>query len=196
LHGSAPGGSAGCCPGLSPGSPRRPRAWESCLRFRGKHRVPIRVTCRRAMRGRFFPAIVRVFGRWGLLGVVLAAPLQGWARTRPLEECKARVRSEPRSLAGYICFLVHQREGVAEALRFLDERIQVDPENPRPHLYAAVLRTLGGEAVDPKEWRTAMSGFARGHEGGGGVYPATSPCVSLCPGKPRFKCARPALSPH
>src|SRR5262249_28968660 len=135
------------------------------------------------MRGRFFPAIVRAFGRWGLLGVILAVPWQAWAREGPLEECKARVRSEPRSLAGYICFLVHQREGVGESLRFLDDRMRVDPENPRPHLYAAVLRTVGGKRVDPEEWRAAMQGFAREHEAAGEVYAATSLAVALCPSK-------------
>ncbi|HZW89922.1 MAG TPA: hypothetical protein VFF12_12645, partial [Myxococcaceae bacterium] len=106
------------------------------------------------------------------------------------------MKSEPRSLAGYICFLVHQREGVAEALRFLDERMRVDPENPRPHLYAAVLRTLGGEAVDPKEWRTAMTGFAREHEVAGEVYAATSLGVALCPGKRRCSEESHALFRH
>ena len=135
------------------------------------------------MRGRFFPAIVRVFGRWGLLGIVLAVPWHGWATTRKLDGCKAQVRSEPRSLPPYICLLVNQREGPAEAIAFLDERMRVDPENPRPHLYAAVLRTYGGAAVDPNEWRVAMKGFAREHEVAGEVYAATSLAVALCPGK-------------
>src|SRR6516164_8197064 len=193
LHGSAPGGSARCCPGLGPGSPRRPPAWESCLRFRGKHRVPIRVTCGRAMRGRFLPAIVRAFGRWGVLGVVLAAPWQSWAGTRPLEQCKARVRSEPRALAGYICFLVNQREGVGEALRFLDERMRVDPENPRPHLYAGVLRSLAGQRVDPKEFRLAIDGFAREHEVAGEVYASASLLSNLCSVQMHCRDDAPAL---
>src|SRR6185369_16779682 len=151
--------------------------------IRGKHRVPIRVTCRDAMRGRFFPAIVRVFGRWGLLGLVLAGPWQGRAATRPLDACKQKVRSEPRVLGGYICFLVHQREGADEALRFLDERMRVDPGNPRPHLYAAVLRTLGGQSVPASEWRVAMEGFAREHEVAGEVYAATSLAYDLCSAK-------------
>jgi CHAT domain-containing protein len=134
------------------------------------------------MRGRFFPAIVRTFGLWGLFGVVLVTPWQVRAAGGHLEECKARVRGEPGSLAGYICFLVHQREGVGEALRFLDERMRVDPANPRPHLYAAVLRTLLGEAVHPDEWRVAMQGFAREHEVAGEVYAATSLAVALCTG--------------
>jgi CHAT domain len=132
------------------------------------------------MRGRFFPAIVRVFGRWGLLGLVLAAPSQGWAGTRLLEACKERVRNEPRALGGYICFLVNEREGADEALRFLDERMRVDPENPRPHLYAAVLRTVGGQRVPSSEWRVAMEGFAREHEVAGEVYAATSLAYDLC----------------
>jgi hypothetical protein len=135
------------------------------------------------MRGRFFPAIVWVFGRWGLLGIVLAIPWQSWATTRKLEECKAQVRSEPRSLPPYICFLVNQREGAAEAIAFLDERMRVDPENPRPHLYAAVLRTHGGAEVNPNEWRVAMNGFAREHVAEGWIYAATSLAVALCPGK-------------
>ena len=132
------------------------------------------------MRGRFFPAIVRVFGRWGLLGLVLAAPWQAWAGTRPLEACKERVRNEPRALEGYICFLVNARAGVDEALRFLDERMRLDPQNPRPHLYAAVLRTLGGQRVPSTEWRVAMEGFAREHEVAGEVYAATSLASDLC----------------
>jgi len=135
------------------------------------------------MRGRFFPAIVRVFGRWGLLGLVLAGPWQGRAATRPLDACKQKVRSEPRVLGGYICFLVHQREGADEALRFLDERMRVDPGNPRPHLYAAVLRTLGGQSVPASEWRVAMEGFAREHEVAGEVYAATSLAYDLCSAK-------------
>jgi len=74
---------------------------------------------------------------------------------------------------------------VGEALRFLDERMQLDPGNPRPHLYAAVLRTLGGEHVAVSEWRTAMEGFAREHEPAGEVYAATSLAYDLCPGKQR-----------
>jgi len=145
------------------------------------------------MRGRFFPAIVRVFGRWGLLGVVLASPWQSWAGTRPLEQCKARVRSEPRALAGYICFLVNQREGVGEALRFLDERMRVDPENPRPHLYAGVLRSLAGQRVDPKEFRLAIDGFAREHEVAGEVYASASLLSNLCSVQMHCRDDAPAL---
>ena len=146
------------------------------------------------MGGRFFSAIVRVFGRWVLLGLVLAAPWQGWAATRALEACKQQVRSEPRVLGGYICFLVHQRDGVGEALRFLDERMRVDPENPRPRLYAAVLRGNRGERIPPSEWRMAMEGFAREHEPTGEVYAATSLSYELCSGKERCSPeARPLL---
>ena len=63
-----------------------------------------------------------------------------------------------------ICFLVHQRDGLGEALRFLDERMRLDPENPRPHLYAGILRSLAGQRVPSREWRIAMEGFARDHE--------------------------------
>ena len=137
------------------------------------------------MRGRFFSTIVRVFGRWGVLGAVLAAPSHGWGRTRPVEECKARVRSEPQSLAGYICFLLNQREGVEDALRFLDGRMQLDPENPRPHLYAGILRALAGERVDPSEFRLAIEGFAREHEVAGEIYASASLLQSLCAAKRR-----------
>jgi len=132
------------------------------------------------MRGRFFSAIVRVFGRWGPLGLALAAPWQGWAGTRPLDTCKEQVRSQPHTLEGYICFLVHQREGLSEALRFLDERKRVDPDNPRPRLYAGVLRSLAGQPVPSTEWRIALAGFTREHEVVGEVYAAASFISAEC----------------
>ena len=91
-----------------------------------------------------------------------------------------RVRTEPRALDGYICFLVNQREGVNEALRFLDERMRIDPRNPRPHLYAGLLRSLAGKHIASSEWRLAMEGFAREHDVAGEVYAATSLVASLC----------------
>ena len=99
---------------------------------------------------------------------------------RPLAECKQQVRSEPRSLKGYICFFAHQGEGREEALRFLDERIRLDPRNPRPHLYAGVIRSLSGEAVSPGEWRRAIEGFAGEHEVAGEIYATTSLLSSVC----------------
>jgi len=124
----------------------------------------------------FSPAIVRVFGRCGvplLLGLFVA-----WGEARAgaqsLAECEALVRQEPRSLKGYVCFLAHQGEGRQEALHFLDARMQLDPRNPRPHLYAGLLRSLAGEAVDDREWRVAIAGFAREHEPAGEIYATTS----------------------
>ncbi len=127
------------------------------------------------MHGRFLPAIVRVFGRWEVL-VVLGLGAGGDARAgaRPLAECRALVRQEPHSLKGYICFLAHQGEGREEALRFLDARMRIDPRNPRPHLYAGILRSVAGEGVDDREWRVAIEGFAREHEPAGEIYATTS----------------------
>ncbi|HZJ52768.1 MAG TPA: CHAT domain-containing protein, partial [Myxococcaceae bacterium] len=113
-----------------------------------------------------------------LLG--LGGPWEASAGTRPFAECKAQVRWEPRALKGYICLLAHQGEGQEEALRFLDARMRLDPRNPRPHLYAGVMRSLAGERVDPREWRVAIEGFAREHEVAGEIYATTSLISALC----------------
>jgi len=134
------------------------------------------------MAARFLPAIVRVFGRWGFLLLGLAASGAARAGARPLTECKALVRQEPRSLKGYICFLAHQGEGRGEALQFLDARMRLDPRNPRPHLYAGILRSLAGEAVNDREWRVAIEGFAREHEPTGEIYASTSLLSARCVG--------------
>ncbi|HUM11346.1 MAG TPA: CHAT domain-containing protein [Myxococcaceae bacterium] len=145
------------------------------------------------MHGEFLPAIVRVFGRWGVL-IVLGLGGGGEARAgaHPLAECRAQVRQQPRSLKGYICLLAHQGDGRTGALRFLDARMRLDPQNPRPHLYAGILRTLAGEAVDDREWRMAMAGFAREHEPAGEVYAATSLVSARCIG--RARCDRETLA--
>ncbi|HEY3587008.1 MAG TPA: hypothetical protein VGK85_07645, partial [Myxococcaceae bacterium] len=112
----------------------------------------------------FLPAIVRVSGRWGAFLLCLAIPWQAHGGTKPLAECKAQVRAEPRTLKGYICLMAHQGEGLDEVLHFLDARMRSEPEDPRPHLYAGVMRVLAGQAVDDREWRIAIAGFAREHE--------------------------------
>jgi CHAT domain-containing protein len=133
---------------------------------------------------RFLLAIVRVFGRWELLLLLaLAGPWQAFAGTPALAECKAQVRSEPRALKGYICLLAHMGEGQEEALRFLDARMRLDPPNPRPHLYAGVIRSLVGQRVDPREWRVAIDGFAREHDVAGEIYASTSLLSATCLGK-------------
>ncbi len=161
--------------------------------FRGKHSVPVRVTSHRAMGGQCLPVIVRVFGRWGVLLVLgLCAGREARASTRPLAECQALVRRDPRSLNGYTCFLAHQGEGREEALRFLDARMRLDPQNPRPHLYAGILRSLAGEAVNDREWRVAMEGFAREHEPAGEIYATTSLLSARCVG--RLRCDHETLA--
>ncbi|HSP19151.1 MAG TPA: hypothetical protein VLQ79_06545, partial [Myxococcaceae bacterium] len=90
------------------------------------------------------------------------------------------VRREPRSLDGYICLFGHQGAGRDGVLRFLDGRMRQDPRNPRPHLYAGIIRTLGGEAVDEREWRVAIDGFAREKDVTGEVYAITSLLSARC----------------
>jgi CHAT domain-containing protein len=139
----------------------------------------------------FWPAIVRVSGRWSAFLLCLAIPWQALGGAKPLAVCKAQVEAEPRTLKGYICLMAHQGEGLGEVLRFLDTRMQSDPENPRPHLYAGVMRVLAGQAVDDREWRIAIAGFAREHELAGEVY-ATSSLLSARCG--RFQCDDEALA--
>ncbi|MGZ6133519.1 MAG: CHAT domain-containing protein, partial [Myxococcaceae bacterium] len=93
------------------------------------------------------------------------------------------VRRAPRSLEGYICLFGHQGAGRAEVLRFLDGQIRKDPQNPRPRLYAGIVRTLGGEAVDDHEWRLAIDGFARERDVTGEVYATTSLISARCIGR-------------
>ena len=146
------------------------------------------------MSGRFLPTIVRVFGRWGVLVALgLGGGREARAAVRPLEECRTLVRQEPRSLKGYVCFLAHQGEGREEALRFLDARMRLEPRNPRPHLYAGILRTLAGEAVAEREWRVAIEGFAREHEPAGEVYAITSLLSARCIGNGRCDQETPGL---
>jgi hypothetical protein len=125
-----------------------------------------------------------------VLGPVVGG--EAWAGTRPLADCRALVRQEPRSLKGYICFLAHQGEGRGEALGFLDARMRLDPRNPRPHLYAGILRSLAGEAVGEREWRVAIEGFAREHEPAGEIYAITSLLSARCIG--RLRCDKETLA--
>ncbi len=102
---------------------------------------------------------------------------------RPLSECEAMVRRATRSLEGYICLFGHQGAGRAEVLRFLDGQLRKDPQNPRPRLYAGIIRSLGGEAVDDQEWRAAIAGFAREKDVTGEVYATTSLISARCIGR-------------
>ncbi len=102
---------------------------------------------------------------------------------RPLSECEAMVRRASHSLEGYICLFGHQGAGRAEVLRFLDAQMRRDPQNPRPRLYAGIVRTLGGEAVDDHEWRVAIDGFAREKDVTGEVYATTSLISARCIGR-------------
>ncbi len=124
--------------------------------------------------------MVRVSGLSLLL--VLAPGVGGAAAegVHPLRDCEAKVRGEPRSLGGYICLLAHQGADRAEVLRFLDGRMRSDPQNPRPRLYAGVIRSLAGEAVAEREWRTAIAGFAREKDVTGEVYAITSLISARC----------------
>ncbi len=71
----------------------------------------------------------------------------------------------------------------AEILRFLDAQVRRDPRNPRPHLYAGIIRTLAGEGVDEREWRVAIDGFRREHEAAGEIYAITSLLSARCIGR-------------
>ena len=93
------------------------------------------------------------------------------------------VRRATRSLEGYICLFGHQGAGRAEVLRFLDGQLRKDPQNPRPRLYAGIIRSLGGEAVDDQEWRAAIAGFAREKDVTGEVYATTSLISARCIGR-------------
>ena len=132
---------------------------------------------------RFLRAIVRVFGLWWTVLLGLGAAHEARAGVRPVAECRAMVRRAPRSLEGYVCLLWHQGPTRREALGFLDAEMRSDPRNPRPHLYAGILRSLGGEAVDEREWRVAIEGFAREHEMAGEVYAITSLISARCLGR-------------
>ena len=118
--------------------------------------------------------------------LLLAPGLRGVATAegvRPLVECESMVRNTPRSLEGYICLFGHQGVGRAEVLRFLDARMRSDPGNPRPHLYAGIIRTLAGQAVDDREWRVSIVGFAREKDVTGEVYATTSLISARCVGR-------------
>ena len=136
------------------------------------------------MGSRFFSAIVRVFGLWALLfpGPDAYAIAHATARGQ-IGECEATIRRAPRALDGYVCLFRYQMDDRPEVLRFLDAQVRLDPRNPRPHLYAGIVRTLAGEGVDEREWRVAIDGFRREHEVAGEIYAITSLLSARCIGR-------------
>lgn len=134
-------------------------------------------------------ATVRVFGRCLLLALLSGTGQAGAAELRPLAECEAMVQRAPRSLDGYVCLLLHRGRHSSEVLRFLDARFRLDPENPRPRLYRAIVRSLGGGEIDDREWALSSEGFAREHDVTGEVYAITSHVAWRCFG--RLECDEP-----
>jgi CHAT domain-containing protein len=97
-----------------------------------------------------------------------------------LKECEAMVRKQPRSLDGYRCLLpLFSSEG-ADVRRFLQARLRSDPADPRPRLYFALVRSLGHERVDEREWEIAAEGFAREQERKGEFWAITSQVATRC----------------
>ncbi|HEY1335402.1 MAG TPA: hypothetical protein VGF31_14160, partial [Myxococcaceae bacterium] len=79
-----------------------------------------------------------------MLGIALLATAasSGAARSEPfqtLEQCRALVRQQPRSLDGYECLLAHRLGHEDDVLRFLERRVRSSPGDPRPRLYRAIV---------------------------------------------------------
>ncbi|HET6982039.1 MAG TPA: CHAT domain-containing protein, partial [Myxococcaceae bacterium] len=120
---------------------------------------------------------------WGLAALAGVCHAATSLPLRPLAECQAIVRREPRSLDGYACLLAHRGTQGPEVRRFLEERLRRDPEDPRPRLYLGIVRSLAHEVVDEREWVKAEEGFAREHEVTGEFYALVSHVSSRCIGE-------------
>jgi hypothetical protein len=118
------------------------------------------------------------------LGIVLATVASGTPVLaepfRTLDQCRAVVRQQPRSLEGYECLLAQRFGHEDEVLRFLEARLRSHPGDPRPRLYRAVVHHFAGDTYDLDEYVRAEEGFAREQDVAGQVHALTAHVSALC----------------
>ncbi len=124
-----------------------------------------------------------------MLGIAVLATVASSvaARSEPfqtLEQCRAMVRQQPRSLDGYECLLAHRFGHEDEVLRFLEARLRARPEDPRPRLYRAIVHHFSGVSYDLGEYLRAEEGFAREQDNAGEVHALTAHVSALCVNPP------------
>src|SRR5262249_21587067 len=99
---------------------------------------------------------------------------------RTLDQCRALVREQPRSLEGYECLLTHRFAHGPEVLGFLEERLRSVPADPRPRLYRAVVHHFAGDRYDLSDYVRAAEAFAREQDVAGEVHALTAHVSALC----------------
>ncbi|HZW90208.1 MAG TPA: CHAT domain-containing protein, partial [Myxococcaceae bacterium] len=99
---------------------------------------------------------------------------------RTLDQCRALVREQPRSLDGYECLLAHRFARSAEVLGFLEARLRSAPADPRPRLYRAVVHHYAGDRYDLQDYVRAAEAFGREHDVRGEVHALTAHVSALC----------------
>jgi CHAT domain-containing protein len=120
-----------------------------------------------------------------MLGIALLATLGSSSTVlaepfRTMEQCRALVREQPRSLDGYECLLTHRFSEGTQVLGFLEARLRSDPADPRPRLYRAVVHHFAGDAYDLRDYARAAEAFAREGDVAGEVHALTAHVSALC----------------
>ena len=125
------------------------------------------------------PATVRTL-EIALLATVVSSGTVRAESPRTLDQCRALVRQQSRSLDGYDCLLTHTFARSAEVLGFLEGRVRSAPADPRPRLYRAIAHHFAGDSYDLQEYVRAAEGFAREHDVAGEVHALTAHVSALC----------------
>lgn len=125
------------------------------------------------------PATVRTL-EIALLAAVVSSTTVRAESLRTLDQCRALIRQQPRSLDGYECLLAHRFARSAEVLGFLEARLRGAPADPRPRLYRAVVHHYAGDRYDLQEYVRAAEGFEREHDVAGEVHALTAHVSALC----------------
>ena len=129
------------------------------------------------------PSSVRTLGIALLATVASGTPALA-EPFRTLDQCRAVVRQQSRSLEGYECLLAHRFGHEDEVLRFLEARLRSHPGDPRPRLYRAVVHHFAGDTYDLDEYVRAEEGFAREQDMAGQVHALTAHVSALCVNPP------------
>src|ERR1700745_4370576 len=94
-----------------------------------------------------------------LLAVAMSSATALAEPVRTLDQCRALVRQQPRSLDGYECLLGNRFGREDEVLRFLEAQLRSRPTDPRPRLYRAIVHHFAGDSYDLEEYVRAEEGF-------------------------------------
>ncbi len=129
------------------------------------------------------PSSVRTLGI-ALLAMVASSTPALAEPFRTLDQCRALVREQPRSLDGYECLLAHRFGHEGDVLRFLEARLRSRPGDPRPRLYRAIVHHFSGDGYDLGEYVRAAEVFAREQDVAGEVFALTAHVSALCVNPP------------